>query len=230
MADSILYELAKSLKSHIEANWCGDVYASDGTIETNAKVPTEYTDVMAFYDSQDRQRVLGPQLVVIGRYQDDPTILSGKVSVPSGYIEIFPYYPNEPGQWQHEVATENKIGVNPLFPREIGAGVTLWRKLYIRYSFFMVDSDQTQEESMRLGSAALSMLENLCTTAQDHGTSLAWGLQDSSGNRIRDAFGEHPIMSYLVKSETRERGGPDTPSTGNYIYGGEIWLQVMTEK
>lgn len=232
--DSILHQLATSLRDHIFTQWHSELYAADGSVEQTGTVPAALTQTLSYTDRNKTVRVFGPSIVQVGRFQDDPLSLSGLMAVPSSYIQIRSNDPVSPGTWEHSLANDGSGmsdgAVRPLWTHELGGGSMHWRRFLVDFTIYTIDSDQTQSENHRLGTAALTFLESLCTSRGKNRSSWAWSLLDSANQKLVDPFGEQPIESVVVKSEIAQRGGPDTDTTGDYICDGKIWLQVLTHK
>lgn len=200
-----IYGLMDSLRDHLQ----------DKLIDN---VPVAYATSLAYTDKEGDSRTLTASLVKVGRLQEDPTELSSAAYLPSVYVGIR----TGGDDWVHEIAGHERGRTNlemHIFPREIGGGQTWWRRFKIDWSAFFTYSDQTQAEAARLGNLIPTLIERYSqgySAAYPHG----WVV---GGTQF--AFGETALASEVAKSWASEQGGPDD----DYIWRGEVWIQVLTE-
>jgi len=208
----IVNDLMVSLRAHLQ----------DKMIDN---VPDEYVEMLAYTGSDNREHVLKPSLVKVGRLQDDPTELSGSAAEPSSVITI---HTNDPGDladgWKHSIAGPNdesttNLGLDLGRPYELTGTELWWRRIKVEFEIYFLESDQTQAEATRLANAMRGLLEQYCrsyNSSHEHG----WRCF------ITDDFGEYAMLSSVAKAHCSEGGGPDD----DYIWRGELWLQVLTVK
>jgi len=200
-----VYGLMESLKDHLQ----------DKMVDN---IPADHSNYLEYTDQDGVSRVLKPPYIKVGRLQDDPTTLSSVAAIPSAYIAI------EPGDevWNHGFAEGNKTAANlwmDITPREIGGGRIWWRRFKVRFESYFIYSNQTQAEAARLGNLFRVLLERYC-----QGKNPAYG---NGWDVIGDTFGfdESVLAVEVARSFALERGGP----SDDYIWEGEVWLQVLVE-
>lgn len=234
MASGILHMLTTSMCSHISTLFQGDVYDQNGTQIAVGHSPDEFAPMLTYVDRNGVTRIFGPSLVKIGRFQDDPTVLSGLVAVPSCYVEVHANDPYNPGSWSHSIASpvDNTSNAGVIVPRpwEVGGTALWWYRFLIKITIYFIDSDQTIEQCSRIGNSFLAALQAVLDNAAMYlHDDWVWLMQDENGAQIVDMVGNRPLEAIVVKSEMRFRGGPDTPTSGDYIWDGNIYLQVLVE-
>jgi hypothetical protein len=226
---AIVHELELSLKRWIQKLWSGDVYDADGNLTQVAKVPDALADLLYYEDKDGNHRYFGPQLVAIGRVQDDVLDLATKAAVPSAYIEISPNDYQNIEQWRHSIYRRmdgaQRID-NVRYDSEIGSSHRVHRRIMLNMTLYCLESDQDNEEVDRMGNAASSFLEALCTSGTMMDTEYSWRMTDVDNRLIRDPFGEAPIRSLPVIIHSRRRGGgPD-----DYIWDIKIYVEILCFK
>lgn len=202
-----VYGLAVDLKAHLD----------DKMVDN---IPAVYADYLAYTDRDGDERTLSPPLIQLGRLQQDPTTLSGAAEIPSAAITIHAGDPDS-DDWQHGLATggaDSNLGMY-IHTREIGGGVTWWRRLKIEFEAYFIYSDQTQAEAMRLGNLYRVLIERYCQTRSSANP------QGFAVGGTQYAFGETALSCEVAKAFAVERGGPED----DYIWDGSVWLQVLTE-
>jgi len=208
MTHEAVYGIMESLKSHLEDK-----------MVTN--IPGEYSDSLEYEDLAGVTRVLAPPKIKIGRLQEDPTLLSDNIAIPSTYIGI------RPGDedWPHELAgmtdtakSRSNLAMR-ITPREIGGGQTWWRRFRIDWSSYFVYSNQTQSEAARLSNLIRVLTERYI---QQYGPSFPHGWK-VCGTEF--GFAEVALSSEVARTYCKERGGPED----DYIWEGKTWFQVLTE-
>lgn len=206
-------DLVLSLKAHLQ----------DKMIDS---VPSEYVTMLTYTDSDGTDRVLAPSLVKIGRLQDDPTGLSGNVLIPSIYVAIHCNDPEDLADgWKHTVASAvessaSNLGLHIGYPYEIGGSTLWWRRYRVSFEAYFIDSDQTQEEALRLANLIRALLRRYCEGYRADDNPHGWKCAGLS-----DTLGESALIAQVGKSHCWEGGGPDD----DYIWRGAVWLQVLTE-
>ena len=216
-ADEIVYGLLYDLRQHLYEKMI-------------AAIPPEYTPALTYTDIDGKARVLKPWDVKVGRvydpldYDEDPLTPAIVVSV----------HPNDPADlsdgWKHTVASNvdgssPNAGMNLGGIREIGLGGTVlwWRRITVFYDCYYMDSDQIQTEAVRLTNGLRAVIERYCsprTPGNPHGWEPC----------IVDSMGEMSLRPVVVKSHYWEGGGPDSPTTGDFIWRGITWIQVLTSR
>jgi len=226
MTDAIGYQLSLSLKNHINALWSGDVYDLSGNIVSVAFCPDELTETMDYEDSSGDLRVFGPCKVSIGRVQEDLMDMSGRLQVPSAFIEIYNSDPEQIENWRDSIYpsfdTAQGLDNQPLIM--VGGATRFFRRMVVKMTAFFIDSDQTAEEVARLGNASSSFLEALTRSYTEMQKPWAWKMLDEEEHKIIDPFGERPWRSYPVISHSRRRGGPPN----DYIWDIKVYVEVAT--
>lgn len=226
--DAIAYALIKSLKSHIQSQWAGDVYDYDGNLVQTAFCPTELTTTLSYVDKDGVTRIFGPSLVEIGRVLEDTLSLPHHMSVPSAYIEVSNCDFEEVESWRHSLMP-SLDGGRPLaetYPFEIGGAHGMVRRLIVKMTTYFIDSDQNVAEVHRLGNAAASFIESMVTADWEMPRPWAWQLHDETGAIITDPFGERPWRAYPAITHSRVRGG--TPD--NLIFDIKVYFEVYTRR
>jgi hypothetical protein len=224
---SITYMLIKSLEDHISSIWGGDVYDLTGNQTQEAFCPAELEDLFTYEDSDGTERIFGPSAIAAGRIQEDIMSLSRKLEIPSSFIEINSNDPESIEDWRNSIYSSldsaQKLDQQPVLM--VGGANRYFRRLVVKMTTFFIDSDQTSDEVIRLGSAACSMLESMVKAyhSENH-KDWAWKMLDENGDPIVDEFGERPYSSYPVISHSRRRGGPPD----DYIWDIKIYLEVAT--
>lgn len=209
----ITNDLALSLKAHLQ----------DKMVDS---IPPEYAIMLAYTDMNGVARVIAPSLIKLGRLQDDPTILSGAVAIPSSYVAIHCNDPDDMSDgWKHTIASSvessgTNLGLYLGIPYEIGGSTQWWRRFRVTFEAYFIDSDQSQEESSRLANLIRATLERYCESKRpdnDHG----WQC-----GGMTDTLGETALAAHVAKSHCWEGGGPED----DYIWRGAVWVQVLTIK
>ena len=228
--NAIVHEIALSLKTHISALWSGDQYNPQGTVLTHAAVvPTVLQTMLEYTDKDGVDRYIGPQLVAIGRVQDDVINLAYKGAVPSAYIEISPNDFDNVETWRHSIyktmdGSQNIDNLSRVM--EVGSSHMMHRRMVVKMTIYFLESNQDNSEVDRIGNACSSFLEALVTSGTMMDTPLSWRMRDASGVLITDPFGETPIRSLPVIVHSRRRGGgPD-----NYIWDIKLYVEVQCFK
>ena len=226
MKGAIGYQLSCSLRDHISDFWSGDVYDLSGNIVSIGFCPDELTDMLDYTDSNGDLRVFGPCEVVNGRVQEDIMSLSGRLQVPSAYIEIYNSDPEQIENWRDSMYpsfdSSQNLDRQPLVM--VGGACRYFRRLVIKMTAFFIGSDQNADEVARLGNASSAFLEGLLRSHTGTNKPWAWRMLDDEGHTIVDPFGERPWRSYPVISHSRRRGGPPN----DYIWDVKIYLEVAT--
>lgn len=233
-SDALLHQVALSLRKHIFSQWHSELYDASGELTQSGYVVPTLATTLTYTDRKKVSRIFGPAVIQVGRFQDDPLMQAGLMEIPSSYIEIRGNDPANPGQWLHTLTSPmegnvSNAGVRPMWTYEIGGGTMWWRRMVVDCVLFTVDSDQSQTENHRLGTAALAFLESLCTSRGQNRCAWAWPLLNEEGKAICDPFGETALQSIVVKSEGRQSGGPEDGG-GDYIWKARLWLQIQTQK
>lgn len=210
MSDPV-YGLMTSLRTHLVDKMISNV-------------PTEYVGMLAYVDRNQETQTLRPSLIKIGRLQDDPTRLATSTALPSTHISIHTGDPDDLGDgWVHAVATGTRAQADlhmRIPPYEVGGGKRWWRRLKISFRVFFIKSNQDEVEASRLGNLFRGLLETYCESkslANAHGWPVG-GLQLG--------FGESALTCEVARSYVVAGGGPPA----NYIYEGDVWLQVLTSR
>jgi len=204
-------DLVQSLKAHLQ----------DKMVDN---IPSEFVAMLTYTDANGVDRVLAPSLVKIGRLQDDPTILSGATAIPSSYVAIHCNDPDDMSDgWKHTMASAvessaTNLGLRLGNPYEIGGSKQWWRRFRVTFEAYFIDSDQGQEESLRLANLIRAMLEQYCESQRPDNTH---GWQCGG---MTDTLGETALEAHVAKSHCWEGGGPDD----DYIWRGAVWVQVIT--
>ena len=210
----IVNDLMQSLKAHLQ----------DKMIDN---VPEAYGSLLAYTDAEGEGRVLVPSLIKIGRLQDDPTQLTDDLEEPSSYVAIQPHDPDDLSDgWKHTIASSvdssaTNLSLHVGYPYEIGGTKRWWRRFKVSFEAYFIDSDQSQEEAVRLANLILGLLEKYCDSYRAADNPRGWQCGGTT-----DIFGETALESHIAKSHCWEGGGPDD----DYIWRGGVWLQVMTER
>ena len=226
---AIVHELELSIKRHIESLWQGDVYDEDGVQTETATVPSDLETLFTYVDKSGTTRYFGPQLIAIGRVQDDFLNLANSLPVPSAYIEISPNDFQNIETWRHSTykRIDGAQNIDNLpYVAEVGSSNMMHRRFVINMTIYFLESDQDNEEVDRLGNAASSFLEALVTSGTMFDHAWSWRMRDADGEQIRDPFGEGPVRSLPVIIHSRRRGGgPD-----DYIWDIKIYVEVQCFK
>lgn len=224
--NAISYELETSIKRHIEAQWCGDVYTIAGVLSKPAMCPPELANLLSYTDKKGVTRIFGPAQVNLGRVQEDMINLAQNLVVPSAYIEIFSSDPDSTESWKDSIypSMDSSQSLDDQALIMIGGASRYHRRLVVKMTAFFIESDQSNAEVSRLGHAASSFLESMLKSYTEMPKRWAWQMHDQYGNIISDPFGEHPWRSHPVISHSRRRGGPPD----DFIWDIKIYLEVAT--
>jgi hypothetical protein len=213
----IVYALMEDLVGHLQ----------DKMIDN---IPPEFAPLLTYIDVDGVKRVMAPWDVKMDRVYD-PLDYDNDPETPAVIISVHTNDPADLGDgWKHEVAsgiegssTNAALHIGGI--REVGyGGATMWwRRLTVFFDCYYMDSDQIQDDAARLTNATRAVIERCCsvrTTTNVHGWSPC----------IVDAMRERSLRPEVVKSHYWEGGGPDTPETGDFIWRGIVWLQVLTAR
>jgi len=193
-------------------------------------VPVQFRPMLTYVDVDSKARLMVPWEVKIGRIYD-PLDYDEEPETPAIIVGINVNDPSDLGNgWKHEVASQvesssTNLGIDLVSVYEVGSGGTTmwWRKFTVFYDCYYMDSDQLQDEASRLTNAMRGIVERCCavkTRANPHGWEPC----------LEDALGERSLRPEVAKSHYWEGGGPDTPVTGDFIWRGITWLQVLTAR
>lgn len=220
--------LMSSLKRHIESIWLSDMYDSNLVQTRTGFCPSELEELLTYTDKNGVDRIFGPCVVRLGRQQADALNLSNNDAVPSAYIEITANDYEEIEAWRDSI-WQREGGAKPLGREhmfEIGGAHQMVRRFTVKMVTYYLESDQEIDEVNRLGHAARSFLESICTASWEMDKSWCWPMEDESGDRIVDAFNERVWSAHAVMSHSRIRGGPES----DYIFDIKLYVEVNTEK
>lgn len=224
---ALVNALLQSLKTHIAAIWKGDEYDYEGNLVQAATCPSELESMLQYIDSDSVVRILGPQRVIVGRWQDDMD-LSNKPAVPSVRIELYHHDPDNIETWRDSTYAgadgAQAIAYYPI--EEVGGEHMMHRRFVAKMLVFMVDSDQLVDEASRLGEACAAFLCSIL----DGATTFSWTWDMKEGTTLRapitDPFNERPWRISPVISHTRLRGGME----GNILFDVKVYFEIVTSK
>lgn len=227
--NSAVFAAAQSLKQHIIDHWGSDLY--DPVTQEQTRVgycPSALEDMLKYKDREGNERIFGPCVVNLGRLQDDVTNLAGNYLVPSAYIEIVLNDYEEIESWRHSMYRSHDPSrkVGPDYPVMVGNEHAANRRIIAKMVTFFLESDQDIEDVYRLGNAAVSFLESLCTAFWEMPHDWGWKLADEEGGRIKDIFGETYYAVYTPMTHTRVRGGPPD----DYIFDIKVYVELSGYK
>lgn len=224
----ITHALMMSLKRHIESIWGSDLYDYEGNQTRVAYCPDQLIPTLSYTDKDGVGRIFGPCRVSIGRVQEDVLNLANKLAVPSAYIEIVSNDYEEIESWRHSMyrSQDPSRKIGPEYPVMVGGEHAQSRRFVVKMITYFLESDQNNEETNRLGHAACSFLESICTAKWEMPNPWGWELDDEYGERVKDPFGEIPWASYAPVSHTRIRGGPPQ----DYIFDIKVYVEVTSYK
>ena len=210
--DALTYALAESLRVHLQ----------DKMVDN---VPSEFQAMLTYEDSEGTNRIFTPSLIKVGRFQDDPTVLSGNSLIPSSCISIHFNDPEDLGDgWKDTLASAMESSITNAGYKipavyQVGGGSMWWRRLRLEFVAFYIDANLSQSEAARLTAVMKHLIEHYANSASRehvHGWDSVYTAP----------LGETSLRSQVVKSHGWEGGGPDD----DYLWKGGVWLQVLTEK
>lgn len=206
----LTYALADSLRDHLQ----------DKLIDN---IPSTFQTMLTYKDKNSQDRVFKPSLIKVGRLQDDPTILPNNADIPSVGCYIHYNDPSDQGDgWKDGLASAvessmTNAGYQFQSIYEIGGGAIWWRRFWLEWEAFYIDSDNSQANASRLSAALKQVLEH-CINSQSSVNDNGWEC-----NYV-DPLGETSLRCQVVKSHCWEGGGPPD----DYIWRGGVWFQVKT--
>lgn len=188
-------------------------------------MPPEHVQALTFTGRDGNSHVFLPGEIRVGRLQDDPTVLSPDVNIPSSYILVHSNDPLDQGDgWKHKIVSggpekQGSAGVFFESAHLVGGGRRWWRRITVEFGIYFIASDQDRDEADRLTSAFQHLLELYC---DERSIVNPYGWDPSSVSFLD----ERAIVSYVTASHAWEGGGPPD----DYIWRGAVWVEVLTEK